>query len=103
MNGTSRFEENFQMGLRCLLESKDRLTTVASMRVAPGEQCGLGNPDAVLVSARFDFGRRKGRDAETVHVSASAVNEASSIALCASESGAKAPHSKRCRAVRERI
>ena len=54
-DGTSGFEQGFQMRLGGLLESKGGLATVAPVRVAAGQQGGFGNPDAVFILTELHF------------------------------------------------
>ncbi len=57
-DGPSGFQQCFQMGFGRLLEAQDGFAPVASMGMAAGEQSALGNPDAVLVAAELNLGKR---------------------------------------------
>lgn len=46
------------MGFCGLLKPQQGFTTVVTMRVASREQAGLGNPNAICVSAQPDLGNR---------------------------------------------
>jgi hypothetical protein len=41
-----------------LLKAKNRFASVASVRMAAGQQTGLGNPHAVFVLSELHFGDR---------------------------------------------
>ncbi len=73
-NGTACFEKSLQMGFGRLLKTQNRLAPVASMCVATGQQAGFGNPHAVFVAPRLDFGNGNDHSGKTITVSAMAVN-----------------------------
>ncbi len=54
-DGASGFEQSFQMRLGSLLESQGGLATVAPVRVATGQQGGLGNPQAIFILTELHF------------------------------------------------
>jgi hypothetical protein len=54
-DGTSGFEQGFQMRLGSLLESQVGLATVAPVRVATGQQSGFRNPHAVFIQTELHF------------------------------------------------
>ena len=54
-DGTSGFEQGFQVRLGGLLESKGGLATVAPVRVAAGQQGGFGNPDSIFILTELHF------------------------------------------------
>lgn len=54
-DGTSGFEQSFQMRLGGLLKSQSGLATVAPVRVATGQQGGFGNPHAVFILSELHF------------------------------------------------
>ena len=73
-NRTAGFEQSFQMGLGCLLKTENRLPAVASMGVTAGKQSGFGNPHAVFVSPRLNFGNGDDHTEGTLTAFADAVN-----------------------------
>lgn len=54
-DGTSGFEQRFQMRLGSLLESQGGFAAVAPVRVAARQQSGFGNPYAVFVLTKLHF------------------------------------------------
>jgi hypothetical protein len=54
-DGTSGFEQGFQMRLGSLLKSKGGFATVAPVCVATGQYSGFGNPDAVFIPTELYF------------------------------------------------
>ena len=54
-DGTSGFEQSFQMRLGGLLESQSGLATIAPVRVAARQQSGFGNPNAVFILTKLHF------------------------------------------------
>jgi len=55
-DGAARFQQGFEMRLGGLLKPEDRLAAILSVRVAAGQQRGLGNPHVILVAAHLNFG-----------------------------------------------
>jgi hypothetical protein len=74
-DGTSGFEQGFQMRLGGLLKSKSGLATVAPVRVAAGQQGGFGNPDAVFILTELHFREWNDHNGHKVTSSASDVKE----------------------------
>lgn len=54
-DGASGFQQRFQVGFGGLLKAKRGLATVASVRVAAGQQAGPGNPHSVFIPAKSHF------------------------------------------------
>lgn len=52
------FQQRFQMGLRGLLKAEQRLAPVATVRVAAGQEGGLGDPHAILIPSKLHLAER---------------------------------------------
>ena len=65
-NRASGVQQRFQMDLGSLLKTKNRLAPVASMRVAAGQQAGLGDPHAILIAPELHLRERNDHSPVTV-------------------------------------
>jgi hypothetical protein len=65
-DGTACFQQRFQMRLGGLLKVKKGFAPVASVRVAAGQQVGLGNPHAIFISSNLHLRKRNDHRAETI-------------------------------------
>jgi hypothetical protein len=74
-DGTSGFEQSFQMRLGSLLESKRSFAPVAPVRVTAGQQGGLGNPHTVFILTELYFREWNDHNGHKVTSSASDVKE----------------------------
>ena len=54
-DGTTGFEQSFQMCLGSQLEPQSGLTTITPMRVAARQQSGFGNPNAIFILTELHF------------------------------------------------
>src|ERR1051325_8178765 len=72
-DGAAGFEQRFQMRFGRLLKAESGFASIAPVRVAAGQQVGLGNPHAVFVLAQAHFRERNDHRAETVTRCASGV------------------------------
>lgn len=75
-NRAARFEQGFQMSLGGLLKAERRLTPVASVRMAAGQEAGFGNPHAVFVPAELHFREWNDHSAATIARRTSGVKRA---------------------------
>jgi hypothetical protein len=75
-NGASGFEQRFQVSFGGLLKAKRGFAAVTPVRVAAGQQAGLGYPDAVLIPPDLHFREWNDHNATTVTRRASGVKRA---------------------------
>jgi hypothetical protein len=75
-NGMAGFQQRFQMGFGGLLKAENGFAQVASVRVAAGQQIGLGNPDAVFVLSNLHLCEWNNHRARTVTRRAAVVKRA---------------------------
>lgn len=75
-NGASGFEQRFQVSFGGLLKAKRDFAAVTPVRVAAGQQAGLGYPDAVLIPPDLHFREWNDHNATTVTRRASGVKRA---------------------------
>ena len=75
-DGTSGFEQGFQMRLGSLLESQVGLATVAPVRMAARQQGGFGNPNAIFILTELHFRKWNDHNGHKVTSSAPDVKEA---------------------------
>lgn len=72
-NGTSGFEQCFEMGLGGQLKAERGFVPVAPVRVTAGQQIGFGDPHAVIVLPESHFRERNDHGAVTIARRASGV------------------------------
>lgn len=73
----ARFQKRLQVSFGRLLKMKNRLTPISAVRVATGQQSGLGDPHAAVTS-QLDFRDRYYHRLKTIPVFARLVNAATS-------------------------
>jgi len=75
-NRAAGFQQRFQMGLRGLLKTKERLTPVATVRVAAGQEGGAGDPDAIFIPSKLHLAEWNNHGGQTLPCHAADVKRA---------------------------